>query len=216
MSARRQIIAALSEDSMGGIATLHDVAHAEQLVDAHRTEVLVEVTAWLVKKAREFRAVNTRKGTAQANAVASMASKISRGAVRPDNLRMLPDPGFFEVDRTYANGTTKFRCEAISPSPTTGEHRAIGWKYARVYAVHHWFATALDPDDWEHGGWVEVTEEKATATPAPTATPTVFDPLPDYLHAIGQAGSEYEQALYAAYRKAIAEVARLQATAGDS
>jgi hypothetical protein len=40
MSARRQIIAALSEDSMGGIATLHDVAHAEQLVDAHRTEVL--------------------------------------------------------------------------------------------------------------------------------------------------------------------------------
>lgn len=42
MSARRQIIAALSEDSMGGIATLHDVAHAEQLVDAHRTEVLAK------------------------------------------------------------------------------------------------------------------------------------------------------------------------------
>jgi hypothetical protein len=42
MSARRQIIAALSEDSMGGIATLHDVAHAEQLVDAYRVEVLAE------------------------------------------------------------------------------------------------------------------------------------------------------------------------------
>jgi hypothetical protein len=42
MSARRQIIAALSEDSMGGIATLHDVAHAEQLVDAHRTEVIAK------------------------------------------------------------------------------------------------------------------------------------------------------------------------------
>jgi hypothetical protein len=42
VSARRQIIAALSEDSMGGIATLHDVAHAEQLVDAHRTEVLAK------------------------------------------------------------------------------------------------------------------------------------------------------------------------------
>jgi hypothetical protein len=27
---------------MGGIATLHDVAHAEQLVDAHRTEVLAK------------------------------------------------------------------------------------------------------------------------------------------------------------------------------
>jgi hypothetical protein len=42
VSARRQIIAALSEDSMGGIATLHDVAHAEQLVDAHRTEVIAK------------------------------------------------------------------------------------------------------------------------------------------------------------------------------
>jgi hypothetical protein len=42
MSARRQIIAALSEDSMGGIATLDDVAHAEQLVDAHRTEVIAK------------------------------------------------------------------------------------------------------------------------------------------------------------------------------
>lgn len=42
MSARRQIIAALSEDSLGGIATMEDVAHAEQLADAHRTEVLAK------------------------------------------------------------------------------------------------------------------------------------------------------------------------------
>jgi hypothetical protein len=51
MSARRQIIAALSEDSHGGIATLADVAHAEQLVDAHRTETLTEgidaLSKWL-------------------------------------------------------------------------------------------------------------------------------------------------------------------------
>lgn len=43
MSARRQIIAALSEDSLGGIATLQDVDHATQLVNAHRAEVLDEV-----------------------------------------------------------------------------------------------------------------------------------------------------------------------------
>jgi ribosomal protein L19E len=47
VSARRQIIAALSEDSMGGIATLHDVAHAEQLVDAHRTEVIAKAISRL-------------------------------------------------------------------------------------------------------------------------------------------------------------------------
>ena len=42
MSARRKLIAALSEDSLGGIATLQDVDHAVQLVDAHATEVLAE------------------------------------------------------------------------------------------------------------------------------------------------------------------------------
>ncbi|WP_329291937.1 hypothetical protein [Streptomyces pseudovenezuelae] len=42
MNARRKLIAALSEDSMGGIATLSDVDHAEQLADAYRAEVLRE------------------------------------------------------------------------------------------------------------------------------------------------------------------------------
>jgi hypothetical protein len=122
-------------------------------IDAYRAEVLAEagllpkadVVAWLTKKAREE------------TPVWQLASKVERGAVRPNNLRMLP-ADFFEPGQTYASGTTKFRCEAISPSPTTGEPRALGWKYARVYAVHHWFATALDPDDWAHGGWVDVTE----------------------------------------------------------
>jgi len=36
-------------------------------------------------------------------------------------------------------------------------------------------------------------------------------PLPSHLIAIGQAGSEYERALYAAYLQAMAEVGRLQA-----
>ena len=44
MSARRQIIAALTEDSYGGIASLSDVDHAVQLVDAHAAEVLARVT----------------------------------------------------------------------------------------------------------------------------------------------------------------------------
>ena len=44
MNARRQIIAALSEDSYGGIAALSDVDHAVQLVDSHAAEVLAEVT----------------------------------------------------------------------------------------------------------------------------------------------------------------------------
>lgn len=42
MSARQKLISKLSEDSLGGIATLHDVAEAEQLLDAYRAEVLRE------------------------------------------------------------------------------------------------------------------------------------------------------------------------------
>jgi hypothetical protein len=45
VNARRHLIAALSEDSLGGIATLEDVTHAEQLVDAYRTEVLAKAVA---------------------------------------------------------------------------------------------------------------------------------------------------------------------------
>jgi hypothetical protein len=47
VNARRHLIAALSEDSLGGIATLADVAHAEQMVDAHRTEVLAKAVGRL-------------------------------------------------------------------------------------------------------------------------------------------------------------------------
>lgn len=123
-------------------------------LDAYRTEVLAEVTAWLVKKAREYRA-GVRDERVQADTAAVLASKIARGAVRPNNLRMLPDPGFFEVDRVYTSGSRKFRCEAVSASPGTGERRALGWQFAPVNGVHHWYAVALDSDDWAHGGWGE-------------------------------------------------------------
>lgn len=119
-----------------------------------RDEVLAEVTTWLVKKAREFRAEGQ---TVQADTASILASKVERGAVRPNNLRMLP-ADFFEPGHTYASGTWKFRCEVVSASPGTGERRALGWKFAPVYEVHQWHAIALDPDDWAHGGWVEVTE----------------------------------------------------------
>ena len=69
MSARQQIVSRLSEDSMGGIATLHDVTDAEQLVDTHRAEVLAAdgqaydgELAMLRSLRRTLRAV-TRYGT---------------------------------------------------------------------------------------------------------------------------------------------------------
>ncbi|MDX3575920.1 hypothetical protein [Streptomyces sp. FL07-04A] len=65
---------------------------------------------------------------------------------------------FFQPGHSYTSGTCKFRCDAITPSPGTGERRALGWRFAPVYDVHHWHAFALDPDDWKHGDWTDTTE----------------------------------------------------------
>lgn len=67
-------------------------------------------------------------------------------------------PDFFRPGRTYTSGTWEFRCVAVSPSPTSGEPRALGWKFGPVYDVHGWHAVALDPDDWKHGDWTEAGE----------------------------------------------------------
>jgi hypothetical protein len=161
VNARRHLVAALSEDGMGGIATLQDVDRAEQLVDAHRTEVLAEVVTWLVKKAREFHAVGTRKSEAQANAVAAMASKISRGAVRLNNTRMLPDAGFFETDHTYQRDnkplddtTWIFKVAAIATDPH-GRGVAFGF-LSRDDAL--WIAHAEGAGSWAKDGWTDITE----------------------------------------------------------
>ncbi|MEU4967839.1 hypothetical protein [Streptomyces smyrnaeus] len=58
---------------------------------AVREAVLGEVVAWLVKKAREHRAKGPQYAK-QADVIGKLASKVQRGAVRPDNLATLP-PG---------------------------------------------------------------------------------------------------------------------------
>lgn len=100
---RRICPAHLSADEYGRIL-------AEKF-DTHRTEVLAEVTAWLVKKAREFHASSRKREREQGDTCAVLASKIARGAVHPDNLRMLPDAGFYEVDRTYASSDPAYDWE---------------------------------------------------------------------------------------------------------
>lgn len=61
-------------------------ASAQKLLDAYRGEVLtqakVETVAWLVKKAREYRATGSSQHVFQAEAIEFLASKADRGAVR--------------------------------------------------------------------------------------------------------------------------------------
>lgn len=165
MSARRHLIAALSEDSMGGIATLADVEHAEQLVDAHRAEVLTEVMRWLGKKAREYRATGRKTDTERADLITSLAAKISRGAVRPNNT-CLPagvKPTFFEPGRTYTENAPfrapedrpNFQCVAVAIHPTTGTRRALGFEQPGTGG--RWSSSSMRDEEWADG-WVDITE----------------------------------------------------------
>ena len=117
------------EAVLSGLASVRGWSReaARAVRDAHRAEVLAEgellpkedVVAWLVKKARE--------GTP----IELLASKVARGAIRPDNLRMLP-ADFFEPGRTYTRTgrsglRLRFVCEHLTTDPKVGDREAWGW-----------------------------------------------------------------------------------------
>jgi hypothetical protein len=103
-----------------------------------------EVVAWLTKKSREFRANGQPE---QADTASLLASKVARGAVRPDNLRM-PPPDFFEPDHAYThrNGTD-FHCVAVTTHPQTGERLAMGW-HVDGWGLH--YPTTVGINEWRH------------------------------------------------------------------
>jgi hypothetical protein len=82
MSARRQLIAALSEDSYGGIATLEDVAHAEQLVDALVAEVRTEDAQLLAQRGHHLPA-NILRCAAEAGEKATAAAATATPELTP-------------------------------------------------------------------------------------------------------------------------------------
>ena len=132
MNARERLAIMIRTDRCS--MTVWSPEEAQDALDAHRAEVLAEadllpkahVVAWLVKKAREFRSLGHEQGRAQADAVAAMASKVARGAIRPDNLRRLPAT-FFEADLTYISGGSRFVCVAVTVDPKAGDREAWGW-----------------------------------------------------------------------------------------
>ncbi|WP_405769170.1 hypothetical protein OG539_32545 [Actinacidiphila glaucinigra] len=89
---------------------------------APRAEVVAardaEIVAWLVKKAREVRATPKSKQESPADTLARMASKIQRGAVRPNNLRMLPATPVTEPDlyAAFLAAVEGFRSTACAES----------------------------------------------------------------------------------------------------
>lgn len=129
-------------------------AMAQRKLDAYRAEVLAEVTAWLIKKAREFHVRSRKQERAQGDTCASLASQIARGAVRPNNVDMLPTAGFFEVGRTYEYQGDKFDVLAVDPHPATGVLTAIGWL---IETDGTCLVIRMTAGNWETGKWTEVT-----------------------------------------------------------
>ncbi|MFI8351233.1 hypothetical protein [Streptomyces sp. NPDC085596] len=134
--------------------------------DTHlRDERDMEIVRWLGKKAREYRATGGRQNADRADTLELMASKITRGAVRPNNV-MLPagvQPTFFEPGRTYTEnapfrapeGRANFQCVAVATHPTTGTRRALGFE--QPGAGGRWSSSSMRDEEWADG-WVEITE----------------------------------------------------------
>lgn len=67
-------------------------------------------------------------------------------------------PDFFQPDHTYQRRRWHFQCLATAPNPFNGETRAVGYLYRPGEPAT---ATALDPDDWTHGEWIDITKDGA-------------------------------------------------------
>lgn len=164
MNARRQIIAALSEDSHGGIATLADVTRAEQLVDAHRAEVLREEMRNLRRIEREDTpegALGTRTGLLRA---ALILDERAEDAVEKASASAAPStPDFFQPGHTYTDGNgyqapeivSYFLVEHVTRHPDRGHRRAVGWLRSGA-PDSGWHGDFRDED--EYSGWTDVTE----------------------------------------------------------
>ncbi|WP_370665379.1 hypothetical protein [Streptomyces sp. IBSBF 2507] len=122
---------------------------AEAAADVHRAELpKFPAGETPVNVAKVVRAVDVRLA--------------ERGAEAPYGVEQgadaTPAPNFFQPGQTYTRAPWTFRCETISASPSTGGRRALGWQHGPVHGIRAWYATALDPDDWTHGGWTQSTE----------------------------------------------------------
>lgn len=158
LSARRQLIAALSEDSFGGIATLSDVDRAEQLVDAYRAEILAEqrtVCGICGEPVVRFACEQTGGGWMHQDAGDDPAAGADHAAVpvtAPEKASATAPTAtpFFQPQHTYAHGGYRFRCEYLVTHPTSGRtfawgwfgKQGAGWRHAsfsdRQYAARTW------------------------------------------------------------------------------
>ncbi|NUS83621.1 MAG: hypothetical protein HOY75_12970 [Streptomyces sp.] len=147
----------------------------EDLYAIVRDEVLAEadllpksdVVAWLLKRAHEYPTAPGRQESVP-DAIARLASKVDRGAVRPDNVSVTGGtiltipvhaaPGFFQPGHIYARQhhgrTIEFHVRHVDSPPGSSYRIALGW---RLNEDGNWEAS--DSDDLD--GWTDITRPGA-------------------------------------------------------
>lgn len=153
MNARRQIIAALSEDSLGGIATLQDVDHATQLVDAVVAEAFLEAAAEAESTVALFE--DSEEGAAAAGAMEGLAIRFRRMA-REKTTAKATAPSFFQPGHVYARehhgDTAEFDVRHIEPAPDGGR---VAFGFYRRQPHTSWHPYSSD----DLADWADVTSE---------------------------------------------------------
>lgn len=142
MNARDEIAAHFTSDTL-----------ADQLLDAYRAEVLREGSALVEDRACD---ADFTESPDHCAGLREGAELLNRAAGEKSSREAIATPGFFAASRTYQRGRWLFHCLAIAPNPFNGETRAVGYLFRPTEPAT---ATALDPDDWSHCGWSDITEE---------------------------------------------------------
>lgn len=138
-----------------------DDNHANQLLAAHRAEVLAAdgqaydgELAMLRGLVRTLRVIVRNDGSPEKQR-AEVRQLLAEHAGDEAAARLLAmetasaygAPKFFQAGHGYTHRDgSDFRCVAVTAHPVTGEPRALGWIVRNGWHS----AGALDPDDWTH------------------------------------------------------------------
>lgn len=121
---------------------------AQQMVDAHRAEVLAEAAAFVDNDDTcGCGGCDSCIPRWLADGLRAMAGETANAAAAT--------PDFFQPGRTYRRRRWHFECLAVAPNPFNGETRAVGFLHRPGEPAT---VTELDRDAWEEQGWTEVPE----------------------------------------------------------
>lgn len=135
------------EAVLSGLASVRGWSReaARAVRDAHRAQALNEAADLFERAGR----IVLDGGIMTAAEFADKLRELAATGEKATAAAATATPDFFEVGRTYTEPGDitdwRFRCDAITTHPGTGERTALGWKHFRG----EWSECSYDEDEWE-------------------------------------------------------------------